>query len=488
MSTLACTVALSGPIGCTSVCEGPGCEARYSGALVGVHDAAGIGTGQLDPLDATATLEGTAEQGADWGAALGPGVLLVGVPQTNTITQLSLDDGGALSFAPDQGNIQGAVASQQMGASLLVRADGNGGFASLLVGAPGSKHADDSINDGAVLVFEDLPAGLDRSVAPQEATKTIYGVEAGGRLGTDIFGCGDVDGDGTDDWATAAPLADGRANLAGRVVLVRSLDVDDVDGAILATDIDSTWFGTSTGARAGTGLDCRSDLDGDGYADLAAGVPFADTDVEAGGAVHVLAGGPKMETGGTSRLLADAATATFQGSVAEEWLGFSVATGDIDGDGKAELVAGAPGWLDQVGRVKMWTAEVQVRPGGSSTWALDDSLAATINGEQSPDSFGRTVAVRDLDGDGYAELLVGAPRYDPDSTSDTVGYDSGKLYSLPGDADRSWWSIGTQAEDVADPTWMRSQEYLRTGQWLSLGDYNSDGVDDLLLLHRTDPD
>lgn len=487
LALICATFAPVGGVACRRPCEGPGCEERYSGALVGVHRGADLLTGTLDPLEATGTLEGSAVQGPDWSVALLPQALAVGIPDLAQVLAVPLSplqgqEGVALDLASETGSVLGLDPQERLGAALARSRDHDGdGVADLLVGAPGTRRTATSVDDGAVRLFSGLGEGLDRAWVPEDATLTVLGEDPGGMLGEVLTACGDLDGDGLDDWAAAAPRANGRQDLAGRVVLGLSTDTRTADAVIEADALPTSWYGSSLGARAGSGLSCLHDLTADGTPDLVVGAPFADGDDagEARGAIHVLAGGARMEGGGTNRLLAEAAAYTLEGGVDQEWLGWSVTTGDLDGDGTVELVGGAPGWSEQQGRVLAWTDPARL--GAAATQVL------SVLGEASPDALGRTALAADLDGDGVSDLLLGAPRHDPAQTADDAGYDAGKLYLLPGDPARSWWGLGRPVADVATTTWVRTQAYLRTGAGVAVGDYDEDGAIDLVLVHRTDP-
>lgn len=466
-------------LGCPAPCEGPGCESTYSAALVGVVSGGALDpTGELDPHETWAELQGSVEQGADWDAVLVPGALLVGIPDSNAVADFDLAAGGSLVFDPEQGRIISTTAGDRLGATLTPVGDyDDDGVAELLVGAPGMRRTEDSVDDGAVLLFSGQGAGLDGQLEHDDATLRIDGAEPGGMLGSVVAACGDVDDDQIDDWATAAPLASTAAAFTGRVVLGGSRGLAHADSPVTASLVPTSWFGTDIGARAGSALACQHDLDGDDIPDLVVGVPFADGDGEARGAVHILRGGEVMDGGGSARLLDNAAAATMWGGSDNTWLGRSLATGDLDGDGLADLVAGGPGASAGAGRVQIWN--------GTDS-GIDPGSPSSISGLAAGDGFGHTVHMADMDGDGLMDLLVGAPFRNPDPAGSEAAFDSGTLYQFSGATGSSTWPVAMTADD-ATRSWVRAEQYLRTGQRFSTGDFDEDGVIDLVFVHRSDP-
>ncbi|MCC6876227.1 MAG: FG-GAP repeat protein, partial [Sandaracinaceae bacterium] len=138
---------------------------------------------------------------------------------------------------------------------------------------------------------------------------------------------------------------------------------------------------TSTGPT--TSWPLLFDVNLDGYGDVAVGAPGADE-------VHVFHGGAAGLSTSASRVLTGAGGSR---------LGQSVGTaGDVDGDGFADLIAGAPG-----------AARAFVHRGSASGIAASGTLLAGPAGSD----FGASVAAAgDVDGDGYGDVIVGAPSID----------------------------------------------------------------------------
>ena len=171
----------------------------------------------------------------------------------------------------------------------------------------------------------------------------------------------------------------------------------------------------STNATFGMAL-AAGDHDGDGYDDLAVGVPgqiwdcrFPCDFLDWAGAVYLYKGSASVLQFSETLGQGDAGGTLEAG----DQFGRSLAFGDFDGDGSDELVVGAPyekvGVSNDAGAVSIFH-DLQIFPTRlNRTFTQNDLSGADA---QAGDMFGRAVATGDFNGDGRADLAIGAPGED----------------------------------------------------------------------------
>ncbi len=369
--------------------------------------------------------------------------------------------------------------------------DFNGdGHADLAIGAPGEAVRGMKPNAGVVHVIRGSASGLttDGDQLWSQDSPGVKGVAKGGLKSGDMFGAtlasGDFDRDGRADLA----IAGYRDFLSPDARRAGSVNVLYGSRRGLTADRDQLWsldrlpgtprfdddFGRSLAA---------ADFDGDGYVDLAIGIPGRDVGGTANaGIVEVLRGGPD----GLSAAGAVALDRSMTGASPDPsaiWFGFALVSGDVDGDGYADLAVGTPGGGEAAGDVSMFSGSSAGLSGDRSESWSQDSPGVPDQGEVD-DRFGGALAMGDIDGDGYDDLAVGAYTEDPGPPcAPTPGceplWGAGAVTILRGSID-GLTADGTQLwhQDVPGVPGSASQDGA-FGMELALGDFDHDGAADL---------
>ena len=171
-------------------------------------------------------------------------------------------------------------------------------------------------------------------------------------------------------------------------------------------------------ATTAAGEVARADFDDDGFVDLAVGIPGEDVEARAdAGAVVVLYGSAAGLTGARAQLFHKDLPQLVDRAEAGDRFGAALATGDLNGDGFADLAVGVPGddFGDATARRDTGAVHVLFGAAGGLTTAGDLALSPrTERGDQ----FGSAVAVGPFDTVAGDDLAVGAPGTDVGAAAD----------------------------------------------------------------------
>ena len=384
---------------------------------------------------------------------------------------------------------------------------------------------DDLDQDGYALADDcddgdsaNLPGVIATCLGVHQADRTFRGLER--EEYGEALEAGDLDGDGVDEILIGAA---GAADAAGAVMIYAG---ETLMGSLVAVEVYD---------QLGRGLSMRDDLDGDGRADLLASAAGADP----GGLTNVgevyLMGSARYGEWSAGGSIAELSTAVFRGETELDYLGNTFTTGDLDGDGLAELLIGSPGndvaatnggtiaffsgaaiptgvvaiasadtfltgaYRDEIGDLStaivgdlngdgyrdlvvgldnslgasdVAAGAVWLLPGGGIPEGDARSLAfAELHGLDSGDALGKSVATGDLDGDGDDEIFVSAPY------ADVVSLDAGGLYLFEGGGRLS----GAISAEDALLSWGGDIALESAGSSLWMAELDGDGILDLLV-------
>ncbi|MGW4193625.1 hypothetical protein [Streptomyces sp. NPDC005004] len=324
------------------------------------------------------------------------------------------------------------------------------GYADLVVSASGEAGAD-GVQNGRTTILWGSASGLAGGTFLPAPASNVNSLGSGGLFPAD------VDGDGATDLVslnvapdpkfhsvsvTSGPFTPGTTPPAAHEVFRDQLHeprgtVGDFDGDgradLFLNQIgyqhgtpsglapEPSWTYPSAGAVAFT----SGDFDHDGYADIASG-GGGGSELSHGGSVHVVYGGPD----GPARS-ADFSQATPGVPGTDEvndYFGAALSAGDVNGDGYDDLAVGAPfetiGSAGNAGSVTLLYGSAKGLTGKGAA-VFHQGTPGVPGGNETNDVFGRAVSLRDVNGDGRADLTVAAPGED---------HDTGRVWEFPATA------------------------------------------------------
>lgn len=332
-------------------------------------------------------------------------------------------------------------ANCQLGYSVDTAGDvNNDGIKDFIIGAP--YYSNGQTGEGAAYIFHG------KATAPLTTPKIILESNlAGIHFGSSVSGGAKFNNDLFSDVAIGAPHYSTTYSNQGAVFVYWG----SATGVINV--VKNTITSGAANAQLGQIVKILSDVNKDGYSDLVASAPAQSDGNTNEGKVYLYlgsAGGLASTTSWTGEINVDNAN-----------FGETVAVGDINHDGNADLIVGAPRYTDTLNA----QGAIFVYYGNGTSFGTTPNV--TFKGTTTWEYFGGGLLCADVNGDSFAEIIVSSIYYTGSFT------DEGKVFVY----------YGTSYGIELTPSWSKlggsSEAYFGLG--MAVGDVNKDNTPDLFL-------
>ena len=343
----------------------------------------------------------------------------------------------------------------------VVAGDFNGdGFDDLAVGAPG-----ENAFRGAVFVINGSVNGLNGNGSKRwrQGSDDIRDDDDQGDFFGIAMAAGDFDGDGFDDLAVGVPGEDGSEGVVNVIYgsgggltsngNQRWQQGDDRDGRLEGGREDNDAFGSDVVA---------GDFDGDGFDDLAVGVPGENA---GRGAVNVIYGSSGRLTDNGNQRWSQQQDDITGGAERGNAFGNAVDAADYNGDGFDDLAVGLP-FEDGGSVIVIYGSSGRLVSAGNQRWRQGDN--GILDEPERNNAFGLELRSGDFNVDGFADLAIGTPG--EDDSQGVVHIIHGSADDLTSEGNQLW------RQDISKP-----DDGDNYGSALAVADYNGDGGDDLAI-------
>ncbi|NIJ53990.1 FG-GAP-like repeat-containing protein [Dyadobacter arcticus] len=379
----------------------------------------------------------------------GYGDVVVGVPFYDNG---QIDEGAVFAYYGSAGGLnnqpgkilEGNQTGGQMGQALALAGDVNAdGYSDVIIGA--YQYDKGQINEGVAAIYHGSAQGIANA-----ATSVMESDQVNAQMGYSVRGAGDVNGDGYSDVIVSAPLYD-KGQIDEGVVFV-------YHGSALGVNINavSIFECNQAGALLGWSVSGAGDVNGDGYSDVIVGAPLYDNGQTNEGGVFVY--------NGSAAGLSPQIVLKLESNQVGGQMGHALASaGDVNGDGYADVVIGA--YQYDKGQTNEGVGAIYQ----GSAQGLGGNASSVLDGDQTEGRMSFSIAsAGDVNGDGYSDIIVGAPMFDKGENDEGAAF--------------VWHGMASGVMSLAAHTLEVNQQNASFGfSTASAGDVNGDGFGDVVI-------
>lgn len=320
-------------------------------------------------------------------------------------------------------------------------------------------------------------------LSSEQADLSIYGNDIGDNSGSSLA-FGDIDGDNIEDIIIGAIYGDGFGNFqpdCGEVYIIYGDSTSNLGSILnLSTQADITIYGNNSGDNVGSSI-TTGDIDGDGKDDIIIATYLSSEYTTESGAVYIIFGDERSNFDSEINL-STSADIKFLGTGLNDHTGSSVASGDINNDGKDEIIIGAKDYDDasesSAGAVYVIFGDLKSNLNPMMySWDAD----IIFIGDHSDDRLGSAVAVGNVDDDEYVDIIMSATG---SKGKDQSRPNSGTTYVVFGNTESSFddeIDIGHPLAGVQIMKVYGAETNDISGSSLCAGDINGDDYEDIII-------
>jgi hypothetical protein len=430
--------------GCSGRCDGIGCNADDVEASLLFFLSPENTIPKRTPVEASFRIDGEDDQGSSWG-------IVVDESTDSTVLKISTGSSGEIHSVPFQigkKDLNGYEthiddSNTEFGRELYKH---NLSLPYYIITAPKSSLSDLSQRSGSMFIYDDL-------LFEDNPRTSIYSSQNGDFFPAKISLCGDLDNDGIDDWiASKAHSGDEQIDLyRGEVVIGLSTVWYNSSQPLNITSFPSI-SGDDVGDGFGHSILCDHDLDGDNNIDVVVSSPFANSTVSSAGKVAVYTDINALDP------------IYWLGTTAHGWFGYSMAIGDLNGDGGIEV--SVQSFSSKEGLVKIWPLE------GTN---IANQPIITLRSDQEEAFFGKRQIITDTNNDGIDDLIISAPFYNTDTSKEV-----GVVFIYTGTSDIKSWQDSSLSDELIK-TITGNESYQRLGDRFWVKDLDGDLTKDVIV-------